>query len=234
MTDTYGTRGDAAQVILDLVGEYAADYDLDAALPELLTQDPDTGRWVIAYTSVDDIMGILDRHDITARQADEAQAAAEQHDVDAEALRQDLVAAARTTGRSLTVDDMTVAVNGEYAGGGLDEWPTGSSFWVTVTAPDGEAVRVGAEVGSWGGLLDVIREQCDEYRDREAVADRAHLANLERAAARHAAALTELAAARTALDPIIRANLDRGMTAYRAAQVTGLSQPSIARIRDAR
>lgn len=190
----------------------AADYDLDAALPELLTQDPDTGRWVIAYTSVDDIMGILDRHDITARQADEAQAAAEQHDVDAEALRQDLVAAARTTGRSLTVDDMTV----------------------TVTAPDGEAVRVGAEVGSWGGLLDVIREQCDEYRDREAVADRAHLANLERAAARHAAALTELAAARTALDPIIRANLDRGMTAYRAAQVTGLSQPSIARIRDAR
>ena len=57
---------------------------------------------------------------------------------------------------------------------------------------------------------DHLEQLADEVRDRDADAN----------------------AARSARDDAIRRALSQGMTAYRVAQVTGLSQPTVAAARD--
>lgn len=96
-----------------------------------------------------------------------------------------------------------------------------------IPAPEVEAMQDRLTIAAERAL----DEEASEWKaDQEVMAKRAERA-LVAAAERHAAAQAELDAARAALDPAIRAALDTGMTAYRAAKITGLAQTTVARVR---
>ena len=131
----------------------------------------------------------------------------------------------------LTIDGVEVRINGEFQAGGLTGWPTAPSFWVTLTTPDGSETVWGVDdLDGWGdlaGRIAAAATQHEQYMERTARADADALAV---AAGDLAAAEAAADAARAARDALIRDAIDRGMTKYRAAQVTGLSQPQIKRI----
>lgn len=225
---TYGNHGDAEQSILDLLGDAADDFDVDAAFNELFDYDEATSTHRPTTTSVDEIMTILDRYDVTAQAAarDEVDAAAEQ--ADADELRAELQASTKRNPKTAQWRDLTLTYDTTYAGGGLAKWPKNPAFAVTVGTPDGHREQVTAD--SWETFHRAVAAVREEWQTR--VADERAAIESELARAGHALALAQQALDHATGDvaAAVRDAHAAGLTAYRIAQLADLTQPRVARM----
>lgn len=224
------TLHDIRDQVAQTLSDQAGCYDIDAIIRDAYEYNPASSEWECVVDETE-YWQIVATHDLTEQQKADATAAEQAAEAAGEALRQQIADAARRHIATIKWGDFMISYSLEFREGGFDKWPTSEHFKLTIARPDGEATVVGTEVGSWRALHDLLDEEASEWKaDQEVMAKRAERA-LVAAAERRAAAQAELDAARAALDPAIRAALDTGMTAYRAAKITGLAQTTVARVR---
>lgn len=219
--ETYGTLRDVETSLRALFGEVADDYDLTTLAEDVATYADGI------YTIDLDAEQIIELADAEHRTQPEPEP-----DEGEELHRQVLAHAARVQSIAdtpLTIDGVEVRINGEFQAGGLVRWPTAESFWVSLTTPDGHETVL-RNLDGWGDLADSIDTATAQHKRRAEQTDRLDSDALMTAARKLAEAEAAVDAARAARDALIRDAIDRGMTKYRAAQVTGLSQPQIKRI----
>ncbi|WP_334153046.1 hypothetical protein [Microbacterium sp.] len=218
--ETYGNLRDVETSLRALFAEFADDYDLTTLAEDVATYAD--GIYTIDLDA-EQIIEIADAEHRTT--ADDSDAGEELH-------QQILDHAARVGSIALTplvIGDVEVRINGEFQAGGLVRWPTAESFWVSLTTPDGHETVL-RNLDGWGDLADSIDTATSQHKRRVEQTTRKDTDDLATAVRHLAEAQAAADAARAARDALIRDAIDRGMTKYRAAQVTGLSQPQIKRI----
>lgn len=224
MSMAWGSRDDATRDLREMLAGVSPEFDYDTFFDQVLTFREGHFEIEDPYNDDQALWALVAQYDQAADQIAETKNAARN------AASEQLAEAIREASRTWIAAEwghMRLRPNSEFRAGGLRDWPTAASWWVEITAPDGEVDTVRADTGSWVGLLEAVEEAEHDWIKRGEEARKEAERTVESVAAVWRAARDAERMARQARDDAFRYGADAGLTAYRMARIAGLTTQGV-------